>query len=79
MSFFRKVETSGVDRSYGKVGVIKLVDFILVFIIGTVGVGLAVIGCILAFLNNARRPDHEERIRQLEEEIEGWKSDQDDV
>ncbi|MYL48057.1 hypothetical protein GLV98_01110 [Halobacillus litoralis] len=50
-----------------------MVNFFLVFFIGTLGVTLAVIGCFLAVVRNLRSPSEAERIRHLEKEVEALK------
>ncbi|MEC3885300.1 hypothetical protein GLW00_15740 [Halobacillus litoralis] len=50
-----------------------MIDFFLVFFIGTIGVTIAVIGCVLAIVRNIRSTGEEERIQHLEKEVEALK------
>ena len=50
-----------------------MIDFFLVFFIGTLGIALAVTGCVLALVRNIRSTGETERIRRLEKEEEALK------
>ncbi|MGR9049464.1 hypothetical protein ACQ4XT_12645 [Halobacillus faecis] len=50
-----------------------MIDFFLVFFIGTIGVTVAVIGCFLAIVRNVRSTGEAERIQRLEKEVEALK------
>ncbi|WLR46355.1 hypothetical protein LC065_12255 [Halobacillus litoralis] len=50
-----------------------MIDFFLVFFIGTIGVTLAVIGCFLGVVRNIRSTGEAERIQRLEKEVEALK------
>ncbi|MBN9653569.1 hypothetical protein J0K78_04750 [Halobacillus sp. GSS1] len=50
-----------------------MIDFFLVFFIGTIGVTIAAIGCVLAIVRNIRSTGEEERIQHLEKEVEALK------
>lgn len=50
-----------------------MIDFFLVFFIGTLGIALAVTGCVLALVRNVRCTGESERVRRLEKEVEALK------
>ncbi|GEN52171.1 hypothetical protein [Halobacillus faecis] len=50
-----------------------MIDFFLVFFIGTIGVTFAVIGCFLAVVRNIGSIGEAERIQRLEKEVEALK------
>ncbi|WP_167449433.1 hypothetical protein [Halobacillus trueperi] len=57
-----------------------MIDFFLVFFIGTIGMTLAVIGCFLAVVRRIRSTGEEERIQRLEKEVVALKeSEQSEV